>query len=235
MTLFRQDRPERVVEGKRLGQSVLHDSRSWRFPAPMSDKIQTVFHEQHGLPLDQGSLGSCTGNALVAMLMSGPFYQEGRIFTEEDAVAAYSWATHKDRFKGVYPPNDTGSNGLTVCKYAIEKKWAKGYGWSFGLEHALRTISIQPTITGSVWVEGMDEPDNEGVVHVTGAERGGHEYAQVGLLIYDAKNILTSPENFVVNIQSWGDWGPDGGLFKIPVPEYGQLLKRNGDVKTLIV
>ena len=234
-TIYREELPEHVVEGMRLGRHVKHDSLSWRFPAPMSDTIQSVQHQYNSLPLDQGNLGSCTGNAMVGLLMTEPFYIPGRDFNEQTAVEAYSWSTHHDRYRGVYPPTDTGCDGLTVCKWAIHQGYARGYGWSFGLEHALRTMTILPTITGAPWLSGMDSPDKDGIVHVTGSVRGGHEFLQVGLIINDTKNILTSEDNFVECMQSWGDWGLDGsGKFLIPVPEYGDLLKRRADVKTLV-
>lgn len=240
MTIERKYIAEQIEEGKRLGRHVAHDSRSWQYPAPMAPAIVAVHHPIDIL-LDQGQLGSCTGNALTYMLMSDAFEGRtlftttGRQLNEDDAVKFYSRATHVDHYKGIYPPDDTGSSGLAVIKAAKEAKFVDGYAHCFSLEHALRTIVLQPTISGFNWYSGMDNPDKQGVVHPTGEIRGGHEFVQCGLIINDVKNILTSMNNFVVNKNSWGDWGIDHGYFLIPVPEFGKLMHENGDVKTGII
>jgi hypothetical protein len=255
VTIERRVIPERRIAGKLLGRHLLQDSRSWRYPAPMSAVIQTTHHAVYGLPLDQGAkitidfktydgLGSCTGNAETGMLMSEPFYEHtmqitnGRPLDESDAVRFYSRATHIDRFSGVFPVDDTGSSGLAAMKAAKEERFIDGYAHCFSGEHALRTIVLQPTISGFNWYEGMDNPDDNGVVHVTGNIRGGHEFMQCGLIINEPKkaDLLRSPNNFVENMQSWGPWGINNtGRFLIPVPEFIRLMGEQGDVKTGIL
>lgn len=248
-TTYHEDIPERVVSGARLGRWVAHDPRSWRYPAPMSDEIVSCEHEIPIL-LDQNQLvsfkghsypglGSCTGNALCYMLMSPLFVERTRRvkagdLNQEDAVRFYSRATEIDPFKGRFPTQDTGSNGLAVLKAAREDQYLDGYAHCFSLEHFARTLVIQPTIAGTLWLSEMDNPGPDGVVHARGSSRGGHEYVQCGLVINNSEE-LRSPDNLVKCKQSWGDWGIDGGYFYIPMDEFDYLRKQQGDIKTGIL
>jgi hypothetical protein len=61
-----EEQPSR--HGGRLGRHVEHDPRSRKFgaaPERMSGTRDYVLHRRHGQILDQGDLGSCTGNALT--------------------------------------------------------------------------------------------------------------------------------------------------------------------------
>jgi hypothetical protein len=70
--------------------------------------------------LDQGALGSCTGNAAAGALGTDPLYNTlpaGHPPLDEDfAVRVYSAATKIDPWPGDYPPDDTGSDGLSAAK-----------------------------------------------------------------------------------------------------------------------
>src|SRR5206468_3322308 len=75
--------------------------------------------------LDQGQLGSCTANAGTGALGTQPFYDAvGRetlpstdaAELEKYAVQLYEDATVVDGYPGSYPPDDTGSSGLAICK-----------------------------------------------------------------------------------------------------------------------
>jgi hypothetical protein len=76
--------------------------------------------------LDQGKLGSCTGNAGTGAVGTQPFYhQVGKNVLpavddasagEQFAVKLYSDATKADAIPDSYPPDDTGSSGLAICK-----------------------------------------------------------------------------------------------------------------------
>jgi hypothetical protein len=244
MGITKQFIEEDVIAGKSLGRHVFHDSLSWRYPAPMADKIKSVKHEpvSGNLPLDQGNLGSCTGNAMVGMLMSAPFYDAikakvGRELTEDDAISIYSDATHVDHFRGLYPPEDTGSSGLAVCKAVQQPKykrqWVVGYAHCFSLEHFLRTLVLQPCIAGTLWKQGQDRPDSDYIVHPTGNVRGGHEYV-VDELVWEDDDP-TSPHNLIGFLNSWGPGFAKQGHFYMPVPEFDNLRKQQGDVKTVIV
>ena len=123
----------------RLGRHVEHDPRSWSFSAGTS-AVKTVTHQRHGKAFDQGDLGSCTGNAMAGLLMTDPFWVQGRTLTEADAVKLYKVATTLDSIPGKYPPTDTGSSGLGVMKAAVKAGYIAGYAHTF----ALNQLSGQP-------------------------------------------------------------------------------------------
>ncbi len=218
----------------RLGRHVLHDPRSRRYPVPArAGKLVSVQHERHVPIWDQGTLGSCTGNAALGCMGTGPFYaqmtaDEQRIypFTEDGAVALYSDATNIDTFPGVYPPEDTGSNGLSVAKALKQAGIIPGFQHAFSLAALLAELQHRPCIVGTAWVSGINDPDREGIVHWNGPSWGGHEYICDG---YDAARALLWFTN------SWGtDWGR-GGRFAMPAEEFEVALAQDGDATFFVL
>ena len=225
MDIVREQLDEHVVPGRRLGRHIAHDPRSRAYPAPEAPAVGHVVHATHGLPLDQGNLGSCTGNAAVGLLATEPFFT-GHQPTEAEAVDVYSQATHLDGVRGVYPPTDTGSSGLAVMKALHKAGLVAGYAHCFGLDHTLRTLTLQPVIVGVGWREGMDTPDPAtGVVRATGQIRGGHEFLLYG---------VDTRARHVLAMNSWGvGWGRHG-TFRIPWADLDALLADRGDATTAI-
>ncbi len=100
--------PEAPDNPYRLGRSVNHDERSKAYPAALAPTYKAVWWPHYGPVINQGQIGSCTGNALVDCLMTGPLYRQGRNLSEPDAVRAYERAgaaavsvlTEETRFGG---------------------------------------------------------------------------------------------------------------------------------------
>ena len=210
---------------RRLGRHVEHDPASLAYPAAVAPQIITTVHIRHCPPYDQGNLGSCTGNAMAGLLMTGPFWQPSRTLTEADAVNLYEKATHLDGVPGVYPPDDTGSSGLAVAKAAKAHGWIAGYRHAFGLNHALGALTVAPVIIGINWYDSFDTPDKNGLIRITpGAQvRGGHE---VCLRAVSVENRQMRGTN------SWGaSWGL-GGEFLLGWDDLARLLAEHGDVTT---
>jgi len=203
-----------------LGRNVNHDPRSRSFPAPRATTRKPVLHKRNGAILDQGNLGSCTGNAMAQALNMVPLHTPGtRYLTETDAVALYSRATELDNAQGTYPPDDTGSDGLSVCKAAQEKRLITSYSWAFGFDHALDALQLAPVLIGIPWHEAMFTPDSRGFVHPDGAVAGGHEIVLFG---DDTKDTLTF-------LNSWGSgWGKRGRFF-MNYADFKALLADQGD------
>lgn len=169
------------VSDRRLGRNINHDPRSLSYLVEPATADQSVVWERHISILDQGNLGSCTGNAETGLLGSSPFYETLGNLTVLDqafAVALYSLATHIDPYDGEYEPNDTGSDGLSINKAAQQKGLISGYQHAVNLSQALGLIQKGPFIIGTNWTSNLDEPDAEGIVHnpSSGQIRGGHEY-----------------------------------------------------------
>lgn len=217
---------DHVVNGYALGRHQEHDPRSKAYPAARAVALRDVTWDYHGQVLDQGHLGSCTGHAAVEVLMCGPYYDHGqKVYTEDDAVAVYSEATHLDRVPGFYPPTDTGSSGLAVMKACRKNGWIGGYHHAFGIIHALQALQLGPVITGVPWFDGMFHPDGNGRVIPSGPVAGGHEFLVLGYT-----NGVGDGAAMVECLNSWGaDWG-QAGRFKLSVGDWAALLHQGGDV-----
>lgn len=221
----------------RLGRHVRHDSRSLQFKAeaaPLSS-LKSVRHQRHIPILDQGQLGSCTGNAGIGVLGSSVFYNIGTgklrlsptdsTVDEQIAVGVYSAATQLDSYTGTYPPTDTGSDGLSVAKVLLQRGYIAGYQHATSLESALTALSQKPVMVGTVWKSGMFIPRTDGKLMVSGSVEGGHEYVLDEL---DVENKRVWMAN------SWTDkWGIHGRAY-LTWDELGELLDQDGDCTVFV-
>lgn len=216
---------------KGLGRRVARDPRSRAFAIrPRGIEIHTVEHRRTAPILDQGELGSCTGNATVGCLGTEPFVQTlpNVEFNEELAVSVYSEATRVDDFPGDYPPDDTGSDGNSVAKAARNMGYISGWQHLDSVQAAKEALQETPFIFGTNWYNSMFDPDPDGVVHVKGGEAdvaGGHEIECVG---YDVERDRWKFAN------SWGDGWGDKGYFYLSGADFERLFSENGDATVFV-
>lgn len=208
-----------------LGRIVQHDPRSRAFAySARGATYKSIVHSSHIDILDQGELGSCTGNATIANLGCDPFYKtlSANVKLDENAaVEVYSLATSLDEFEGSYPPEDTGSSGLGAAKAAQKLGYISGYQHAFSLDAALAALMNTPVITGVNWYNSFYYPDSKGLVKISGSVVGGHEFAADG---FDADKGLVWFRN------SWGpSWGVQG-RFCMTIATWTELLNEQGDV-----
>ena len=220
--------------GFKLGRKIEHDSRSWNYRVPATRKAwwwpfcpkpiehKTAMWEPRIAPLDQGNLGSCTGNAMVACLSAAPTLPTPlSTLTEALAIAIYSMATRVDEFQGTYPPDDTGSSGLAVAKVAKSKGLISSYNHAFSITDVINALQSGPVIVVIAWREDMFTPDAAGFAHYTGPVAGGHEICLFG---YEADSGTFHFRN------SWGSsWG-DNGNFLMSNRDLTVALAQRGDV-----
>jgi hypothetical protein len=231
-TVHRRHIPEAVVSGKPLGRHVHHDSRSLGYQVVPDGTVKTVRWNRTIPVLDQGDVGSCTGNAAVGHLGTSPdedalasLVATGALKLDEpEALKLYSAAETIDG-DGPYPPNDNGSSGLSVAKAAKTAGLISGYTHATSLAAAQTAIQLGPFIVGSDWHTSMDSPDAAGVVTVSGSVRGGHEYECIG---YDAQTDLWEFVN------SWGTGFGKAGHFFYSSASFTKLLAADGDVTQFV-
>jgi hypothetical protein len=220
----------------RLGRHVEHDERSRNFAFlghyAQPRHINAAWTSQAPV-LDQGMLGSCTGNAMAQWLntdysTSARARKNGsRFLDEQDALDIYAKATTLDKFPGIYPPTDGGSTGNAAAKAAVKFGWIDSYGWLFSFISLQAAIERMPLLVGTLWTNTMfDDPVN-GLIEVGSLGdsniAGGHEYLMCGI---DWKDMV-----FLFR-QSWGNlpgYKP-GGYFAISFADFRRLLDADGDV-----
>lgn len=219
----------------RLGRHIEHDERSKQFAfmarVTKPKKVTTHWPSQAHV-LDQGDIGSCTGNA-TAQWLNTDFATPARkakntnqFLDEQDALDIYAKATALDKFPGLYPPDDTGSTGNAAAKAAVKFGWIKSYGWLFSFTSVQAAIEKTPLTVGTYWTNSMFNPRN-GLVAVGQLSdsniAGGHEYLMSGINwqeeVFEFRN-------------SWGEWdgAKPGGYFAIPFADFRRLLDADGDV-----
>lgn len=221
---------EEQVPGRRLGRNVNFDDRSLRYLVSSPARaLASVEHERVTPVLDQGDLGSCTGNASCGALGTKPLYDalpSGHPALDETlAVHIYSEATKIDPYDGQYPPTDTGSDGLSVAKVCTTLGYISGYLHATTLEAMQNALQDTAVIVGVNWYEGFDSPDSNGVVKVSGKVRGGHEFEVVG---------IDMDKGLFHAINSWGTaWGKNGHFY-FSFDSMTRLLSEDGDCTQLL-
>lgn len=230
---------EDVHEGMRLGRNQWLDARSLAHMvendvhAMGQSLVDQEWERVLGI-LDQGDLGSCTGNAGTGALGTQPFYDavgndvlpapDDVTAAEQFAVELYSDATKADGYPGVYPPDDTGSSGLAVCKVLKARGTIKGYRWARSPYGLLRLLQDGPVLQGMPWYKAFFEPDSEGYIDSnpnwpSSGVAGGHEVEAVGVQL-DTSDAFNSA---IIYANSWGtSWGLEG-RFRMRLRTYEQM------------
>lgn len=227
---------ESKVPQRRLGRHVNHDPRSRSFPHQYGGRPHSAWHKRMIPVLDQGNVGSCTGNAAMGCLGTEPFYStipfpkrpsiNGQ-YAELGALDLYSSATGLDKYNGTYPPDDTGSDGLSVAKACQQAGLIKAYHWAFGMDDVLVALSNVPVLVGITWFDTFDQPDSLGKINITRTSRarGGHE------VVLDA---IDTEFELVWFTNSWGStWGM-GGRACMSFSTLDRLLSDNGDCTVFV-
>jgi hypothetical protein len=236
-TAYRIEQHHDSSRGGWLGRHVEHDPRSLSYELSRDlfpKKLESARHHRYIPVLDQGQVGSCTGNDAEGRAGTDPYYAlipSGNVnrplMTDADADektardVIYHRATQLDNVTGTYPAQDTGSTGLAAAKAAKELGFIAGYQHAFNLDSALAALSTFPLGIGAAWKTGCDTPDANGLVKFKGSTRGGHQFTADEI---DVEKKLVGFTN------SWGyGWGVEGRFF-MSFDDFGAMLEDDGDV-----
>jgi hypothetical protein len=235
--------------GTRLGRNLWLDGRSLAHMVEndvheMGKSLKDQSWERVLAVLDQGELGSCTGNAGTGALGTQPFFDAAGSSVlpstsdagvgEKFAVELYSDATVVDGYPGSYPPDDTGSSGLAICKVLKSRGTINGYRWARSAYGFLRLLQSGPVLQGMPWYKAFFEPDKDGFIdsdpHWTSSGiAGGHEIEAVAVEL-DTKDAFNS---VITYVNSWGTGWGDSGRFRMRLRTYEQLT--GVDLKQYVV
>jgi hypothetical protein len=221
--------PEHVVPGKRLGRHINHDPRSLNYLVPPGGAVVSKNWPRRIPVLDQGQVGSCTGNATVHALGCDPNFgtlaakiKAGLRLNESEALNIYSAAETIDG-DGPYPPNDNGSSGLSVAQAAKNAGLISGYTHATSLGMMNTALQRGPVIIGINWYDSFDTPNpSSGRVEISpnAVVRGGHEVCVRWIDVKDRLFVATN---------SWSPgWGIKGE-FEFSWDTMDRLFGEQGD------
>jgi hypothetical protein len=230
---------EQVHEGMRLGRNLWLDGRSLAHMvendvSAMGRSLSNQDWHRVLVILDQGHLGSCTGNAGTGALGTEPFYSavgksvlpdpNDGAAAEKFAVELYSEATKVDGYPGTYPPDDTGSSGLAICKVLKTRGTIKGYRHARTAYGLMQLLQDGPVLQGMPWYNAFFHPDANGYIDAdpnwpSSGVAGGHEIEALGLEL-DTNDAFNST---VVYANSWNTTWALQGRFKMRLRTYEQL------------
>ena len=236
-------------EGMRLGRHLWLDARSLEHM--IENRIEEMTHPVHTkewervlVILDQGKLGSCTGNAGTGALGTQPFYDavgkkvlpspKDALEAEGFAVKLYEDATVVDGYPGTYPPDDTGSSGLAICKVLKSRGTIKGYRYARSAHGFLQLLQRGPVLQGMPWYNAFFNPNGQAFIDAdanwaSSGLAGGHEVEAVGVEV-DTKDVFNS---VITYANSWDTTWGDAGRFRMRLRTYEQL--HSVDLKQYVV
>jgi hypothetical protein len=205
-------------------------SRKVRAEAATAVTGVSVFWGSPCTALDQGEVGSCTGNDAAQTSSTPPYTRTCAQADETAALACYSAATKIDNgcswnaatCSGSYPPNDTGSYATSAYAAATDLGWFKGtrpvtqslQGWHDALLSG-------PCGFDQNWYNTGFTPSTCGEVLLTGGLAGGHSTSVVG---FDVANQRLWLRN------SWGDWGVQDGYYYYSAASLQTLLAQGAEM-----
>jgi hypothetical protein len=178
---------ERIVQqSPLLGRHKVHDPRSRDFALPTTVDRSTwrtkAIRVYDPSPNPNQPNGCCTAVAKCVQLNAAGNRKPGRVLNMDDAQRIYARETVIDPFPGTFPPDDTGSDGLSSCKVAVEEGLGGEYLWLFGgADEVVQNVMAGRVVSvGTSWYWNMFNTDADGRVSVSGDLAGGHQWSVRG-------------------------------------------------------
>lgn len=219
----------------RLGRKLHLDARSLPYIRTAADPrtLRSVSWPRPLPILNQDDLGACVGFTAAGALGSLPLAAFPMIAgglgatvdqAEDYARGIYSEATAVDPWEGAWPPEDTGTDGLSAAKILKRRGLIGSYLHATDLAQLITLLQDGPVMMGLPWYEAFFEPEPDGRIDPRGwadtRVAGGHEVLILGVEL--AANGILEHAIFIV-ANSWGKgWGLSG-FFKMGAYTYSLL------------
>lgn len=200
---------------RRFGFRQIPDSRDMLYSMPLlmgTAPIQRpdIKRWKPGPILDQGSEGSCAGQAVKQLLQSEPFQQMGG----PSALDIYYEARKIDEF----PDTIEGTSVRAALQVARNMGLIQSFHWAPNLESILDWLDrAGPVDVGTDWFSYQTLLDYQ--VTFEGRPVGGHSYLLTG---YDI------PARRLIMVNSWGESYGFRGEGWIAFSDMERLLSRGG-------
>lgn len=222
-----------VVDGHGLGCWLGHNDpkskQHYTSQLRLTTTIQSGVHAANGPITDQGDVGACVGFTDLDIANTAKFYRSrlrawgsNRYEDDEKGYGFYRAATRIDEwFDEQWEPDDTGSSVLAGAKALQQANLIESYTWAWWMDGFLAALQRQPVMLGTLWTDGMFDPDSTGLVRPTGDLSGGHAYMAFGWS-YRSRKVKCR--------NHWTeDWGDDGDFY-IGFDDMAWLIAQQGEV-----
>jgi hypothetical protein len=222
----------RVVDGHGLGCWLgANDPKSMDYlhrGTYQADR-QTLVHRVTAPILDQDGIGGCVGFTDADVLNTAKFYRSRKrpakrtkYLTDEYGYGFYRTATRLDEWTDeAWEPDDTGSSVLAGAKALKADGYIDRYEWAIDVNGFIAALQRQPVMLGTLWTDGMMDPDSSGLIRPTGDLAGGHAYMAYGLNLHTGKVKFRN---------HWtADWGVNGDFYML-LDDVEWLIAQQGEV-----
>jgi hypothetical protein len=157
---------------------------TWGLAAPVVQSVGWLSNNR--FCGNQKKVGACEAFTQLDIACAQP---RGLSFQTQDAfnsaaLKAYEWITANDPFPGTWPPDDTGSDSMTGCKWLVKNGYASSCQVLTGASAVKVALQTGPVISGMYWRDRMMLTDQCGYMDISGSINGGHA---VGIFQFNAQ------------------------------------------------
>ena len=203
------------------------DPRNRNYPYRATPVRKSITHAA-GAPISDQVGNSCVGYTCLDTVNYAKFSpnrkqinHNTKFLPNSAGLTFYSIATRLDTFPDTYPPTDSGSTVLAGAKALQQFGLIPSYRWAFSFDDFLAAIEQQPVMVGTLWTDGMMDPDKTGLIRPTGNLAGGHAYS--------VRGVNFSRELLRIRNHWTSGWGIKGEAF-VSFTDMAWLLSQQGEV-----
>jgi hypothetical protein len=210
---------------RKFGRLAARDERDDHFPMralvrriPERELPVVKMWPANGWWGDQRSTSQCVGYAWAHWLEDGPTEQRSSRTPCLSPQTIYRAAQLLDEWPG---EDYEGTSVRAGAKALQERRYIDTYLWARSALDVVKHVALYgPVVAGTLWYDGMMEPDRDGLLLRAGESVGGHAYVINGVNrdagLFRVKN-------------SWGQQWGRGGHAYLRIRDFALLLADGGE------